>query len=75
MTATVLTIAALTLREASRRRVVWALLALTVVLLALSAWGFSQAGRPGHRPGHAHQRRGPAGGLACCSTWSCSGSA
>ncbi len=39
---TALTIAGLTLREASRRRVVWALLALTVVLLALSAWGFSK---------------------------------
>ena len=39
---TALTIAGLTLREAARRRVVWALLALTVVLLALSAWGFSK---------------------------------
>ena len=39
---TALTIAGLTLREAMRRRVVWALLALTVVLLALSAWGFSK---------------------------------
>ena len=39
---TVLTVAGLTLREASRRRVVWALLVLTVVLLALSAWGFSK---------------------------------
>ena len=39
---TALTIAGLTLREASRRRVVWALLVLTVVLLALSAWGFSK---------------------------------
>lgn len=37
-----LTIAGLTLREASRRKVVWALLALTVVLLALSGWGFSR---------------------------------
>jgi ABC-type transport system involved in multi-copper enzyme maturation permease subunit len=37
-----LTIAGLTLREAARRRVVRALLALTVVLLALSAWGFSK---------------------------------
>ena len=36
---TVLTIAALTLREATRRRV---LMALTVVLLGLSAWGFSR---------------------------------
>jgi ABC-type transport system involved in multi-copper enzyme maturation permease subunit len=39
---TALTVAGLTLREASRRRVVWALLVLTVVLLALSAWGFSK---------------------------------
>jgi ABC-type transport system involved in multi-copper enzyme maturation permease subunit len=39
---TALTVAGLTLREASRRRVVWALLAMTVVLLALSAWGFSK---------------------------------
>jgi ABC-type transport system involved in multi-copper enzyme maturation permease subunit len=39
---TVLTIAALTLREASRRRVLLALGVLTVVLLALSAWGFSR---------------------------------
>ena len=39
---TALTVAALTLREAFRRRVVWALLVLTVVLLALSAWGFSK---------------------------------
>ena len=39
---TALTIAGLTLREAARRKVVRALLALTVVLLALSAWGFSK---------------------------------
>ena len=39
---TVLTIAALTLREASRRRVVLALTGLTVVLIALSGWGFSR---------------------------------
>src|SRR5918995_7334139 len=39
---TVLTIAALTLREASRRRVVLALGALTLVLLVLSWWGFSR---------------------------------
>lgn len=38
----VVTIAALTLREASRRRVVLALGALTVVLLVLSGWGFSR---------------------------------
>jgi len=37
-----LTVAALTLREAARRRVLWALGALTVMLLALSAWGFSR---------------------------------
>jgi ABC-type transport system involved in multi-copper enzyme maturation permease subunit len=38
----VLTIAALTLREASRRKVLRALAVLTLVLLGLSAWGFSQ---------------------------------
>ncbi len=41
-TRTVLTIAALTLREASRRRVVLALGAMTLLLLALSGWGFSR---------------------------------
>jgi ABC-type transport system involved in multi-copper enzyme maturation permease subunit len=39
---TVLTIAALTLQEAARRRVLRALAAMTVVLLALSGWGFSR---------------------------------
>jgi ABC-type transport system involved in multi-copper enzyme maturation permease subunit len=39
---TVLTIAALTLREASRRRVLWALVALTAALLVLSGWGFAR---------------------------------
>ena len=39
---TVVTIAALTLREASRRRVVLAVAGLTVVLLVLSGWGFSR---------------------------------
>ncbi|MEV6596157.1 ABC transporter permease [Actinoplanes sp. NPDC051346] len=39
---TVLAVAALTLQEASRRRVLRSLAALTVVLLALSAWGFSR---------------------------------
>lgn len=37
---TVLTVATLTMREATRRRVLWALCAMTIVLLALSAWGF-----------------------------------
>jgi ABC-type transport system involved in multi-copper enzyme maturation permease subunit len=41
-TRTVLTIAALTLREASRRRVMLALALLTLLLLALSGWGFSR---------------------------------
>jgi ABC-type transport system involved in multi-copper enzyme maturation permease subunit len=41
---TVLTVAALTLQEASRRRVLRALAVLTVILLALSAWGFSRLG-------------------------------
>jgi ABC-type transport system involved in multi-copper enzyme maturation permease subunit len=39
---TVLTVAALTLQEAARRRVLWALAGLTAVLLALSGWGFSR---------------------------------
>src|SRR5215207_8742177 len=39
---TVLTIAALTLREATRRRVLVALSVLTVALIALSGWGFSR---------------------------------
>jgi ABC-type transport system involved in multi-copper enzyme maturation permease subunit len=39
---TVVIIAALTLREASRRRVLLALAGLTVVLLVLSGWGFSR---------------------------------
>ena len=41
---TAVTIAALTLREASRRRVLLALTVLTVALLALSGWGFSRLG-------------------------------
>jgi len=41
-TRTVLTIAALTLREATRRRVLMALTVLTVALIALSGWGFSR---------------------------------
>ncbi|MBA9002229.1 ABC transporter permease [Thermomonospora cellulosilytica] len=39
---TVLTVAALTLQEAARRRVLRSLAVMTVVLLALSAWGFSR---------------------------------
>ncbi len=39
---TVLTIAALTLQEAARRRVLRSLAVLTAVLLSLSAWGFSR---------------------------------
>jgi ABC-type transport system involved in multi-copper enzyme maturation permease subunit len=38
----VLTVAALTLREASRRKVLRALAVLTLALLGLSAWGFSR---------------------------------
>ena len=57
---TVLTVAALTLHEASRRRVLRALAALTILLLALSAFGFS---RIDAEFGGAHQRRGAAGGL------------
>src|SRR4051794_38656672 len=40
----VVTFAGLTLREASRRRVLRALAGLTVALLTLSAWGFSKLG-------------------------------
>jgi ABC-type transport system involved in multi-copper enzyme maturation permease subunit len=39
---TILTMARLTLREASRRKVLWALAGLTAVLLGLDAWGFSK---------------------------------
>jgi ABC-type transport system involved in multi-copper enzyme maturation permease subunit len=39
---TVFIVAALTLREAARRRVLWALAGLTATLLTLSAWGFSR---------------------------------
>ncbi|WP_369254928.1 ABC transporter permease [Geodermatophilus amargosae] len=39
---TVLTLAGLTLREAARRKVLRSLAVLTVLLLALSAWGFSR---------------------------------
>jgi len=39
---TVLIVAALTLQEAARRRVLRSLTAMTVALLALSAWGFSR---------------------------------
>jgi ABC-type transport system involved in multi-copper enzyme maturation permease subunit len=39
---TVLTVAALTLHEAGRRRVLRSLAVMTVILLALSAWGFSR---------------------------------
>lgn len=42
MISTVLTFAALTLQEASRRRVLRSLAVLTIILLALSAWGFSR---------------------------------
>ncbi len=38
----ILTIAGLTLREATRKRVIWALLVLSILLLTLTAWGFSQ---------------------------------
>jgi ABC-type transport system involved in multi-copper enzyme maturation permease subunit len=38
---TVLIMAQLTLREALRRKVVWALTALTVILLGLDGWGFA----------------------------------
>src|SRR4051812_25564945 len=39
---TIATVAALTLKEASRRRVLRALVAMTLLLLALSGWGFAK---------------------------------
>ena len=48
-TRTVLTIAALTLREAARRRVLFALAVLTLLLLGVSAWG-SRAWRMSRAP-------------------------
>ena len=39
---TVLVIAAMTIREATRRRVLAALVALMALLLGLSGWGFSR---------------------------------
>ena len=63
---TVLTIAALTLREAARRRVLRSLAVLTVVLLGAQRLGVLPARRGVRR---AHQRRGPAGRLHRCSTW------
>lgn len=39
---TVLTVLALTVREAARRRVLYALLGMTLLLLTLSTWGFSR---------------------------------
>lgn len=44
---TVLTIAGLTLREASRRKVLRSIGVLTLALLALSAWGFSRLAAEG----------------------------
>jgi ABC-type transport system involved in multi-copper enzyme maturation permease subunit len=41
-TRTIFTVAALTLQEAARRRVLLSLAVLTAVLLSLSAWGFSR---------------------------------
>lgn len=38
---TVAALAGLTLREALRRKVIWALFGLTVILLALDGWGFA----------------------------------
>jgi ABC-2 family transporter protein len=38
---TILTVARLTLVEALRRKVIWALAGLTVILLALDGWGFA----------------------------------
>lgn len=40
--ANVMTIATLTLREAVRRRLLWALVGLTVVIVAITGWGFAR---------------------------------
>jgi ABC-type transport system involved in multi-copper enzyme maturation permease subunit len=53
MSRTVLTIAVLTLREAARRRVLLAVAGLTVVLLALSSWGFSRLAQESLTTGEA----------------------
>jgi ABC-type transport system involved in multi-copper enzyme maturation permease subunit len=39
---TVVTVAVMTLREARRRKVLWALAGLTLVLLSVDAWGFAK---------------------------------
>ena len=59
---TVLTMAGLTLREALRRKVIWALLGLTAVLLGLDAWGF--ASLPGMRTSYGSMTSGEARLLA-----------
>lgn len=59
---TVLTLAGLTLREALRRKVIWALLALTLILLALDGWGF--ASLPGVRSAYGTMTSGEARLLA-----------
>jgi ABC-type transport system involved in multi-copper enzyme maturation permease subunit len=59
---TVLTVAAVTLREALRRKVIWALTGLTVVLLLLDAWGF--ASLPGLRTTQGSMTSGEARLLA-----------
>ena len=41
-TANVVTIATLTLREAVRRRLLWALIGLTVTIVAITGWGFAR---------------------------------
>lgn len=53
---TVLTMATLTVKEAVRRKVVWALLALTAILLGLDAWGF--ASLPGMRTSYGEMTSG-----------------
>src|ERR1700727_2466745 len=44
---TIWTIATLTAREAMRRKLVAALAAISVALVAISGWGFSRLGRSG----------------------------
>ena len=45
------TIFRLTLREAVRRRLVWALLVMTLIVVAVTGWGFAQFVQIGHQHG------------------------
>ena len=55
-----ITIAKATIREAARRRILWVLLALTVVSVGLTSWGTGALAGLGNGPG---RRAGGAGGF------------